>query len=109
MNAVIALIGLRGRRRGGKRIRGERYLVAAALSKIGAGMVLLVRKVGVALLVCFFSGRRDMCVCCLCLAGAFTLSKSDAFPQYIISEVSLPLRLLVVPCVFPRDLHIVYW
>ena len=87
---AVALIGLRGRGRGGKRRRGERSLVAAALSKIGAGVALRVREVGVALLLCFFSGRRDMCVCCLCFAGAFTLSKSDASPQYIISKVSLP-------------------
>ena len=86
---AVALIGLRGRGRGGKRRRGERSLVEAALSKIGAGVALLVREVGVALLLCFFSGRRDMCVCCLCFAGAFTLSKSDASPQYIISVVSL--------------------
>ena len=46
-------------------------LVAAALSKIDAGVALLVREVGVALL-CFFSGRRDMCICCLCFARAFT-------------------------------------
>ena len=85
-----SLIGLRGHGRGGKRKRGERFLVAAALSKIGAGVALLVRKVGVALLLCFYSGRRDMCVCCLCFASAFTLSKSDASPHYIISGVSLP-------------------
>ena len=87
---AVALIGLRGHARGGKRKRGERSLVAAALSKIGEGVALLVREVGVALLLCFYSGRRDMCVCCLCFAGAFTLSKSDASPQYIISGVSLP-------------------
>ena len=81
---AVALIGLRGRGRGGKRgRRGERSSVAAALSKIGAGVALLVREVGVALLLYFFSGRRDMCVCCLCFAGAFTLSKSDASPQYL--------------------------
>eukprot|EP00904_Undaria_pinnatifida_P009286 jgi/Undpi1/5488/HiC_scaffold_2.g00767.m1 len=56
---AVALIGLRGRGRGGKRRRGERSLVAAALSKIGAGVALLVREVGVALLLCFYSGRRD--------------------------------------------------
>ena len=87
---AVALIGLRGRGRGGKQRRGERSLVAAALSKIGAGVALLVREVGVALLLCFYSGRRDMCVCCLCFAGGFTLSKPDASPQYIISGVSLP-------------------
>ena len=86
---AVALIGLRGRGRGGKR-RRERSLVEAALSKIGAGVALLVREVGVVLLLCFFSGRRDMCVCCLFFVGAFTLSKSDASPQYIISGVSLP-------------------
>ena len=49
-------------------------------------------EVGVALLLlCFFSGKRGMCVCCrLCFAGAFTLSKSGASPQYIMSKVSVP-------------------
>ena len=71
-------IALRGHGRGGKRRRGER----AALSKMDAGMALLVREVGVALLLCFYSGRRDiMCICCLCFARAFTFSKSDASPQ----------------------------
>ena len=87
---ALALIGLRVRRRGGKRRRGGPHLVEAALSKIGAGVALLVREVGVALLLCFFSGRRDMCVCCLSFMGAFTLSKSDASPQYIVPGVSLP-------------------
>ena len=87
---AVALIGLRGRGRGEKRRGGGRSLVASALSKIGAGMALLVREVGVALLLCFSSRRRDMCVCYLCFVGAFTLSKSDASPQYIISGVSLP-------------------
>ena len=82
------MIGLRGRGRGGKRRRGGRFLAEAALSKIGAGVALLVREVGVALLLCFFSGRRDMCVCCLFFVAAFTLSKSDASPQCIISGVS---------------------
>ena len=54
-------IALCGHGRGGKRRRGER-LVAAALSKIDAGVTLLVWEVGVALL-CFFSGRWDMCIC----------------------------------------------
>ena len=62
---AVALIGLRGRGRGGKRRRGGRSLVEAALSKIGAGVALLSREVGVALLLCFFSGRRGMYVCCL--------------------------------------------
>ena len=39
--------------------------VAAALSKIDAGVALLVREVYVALL-CFYSRRRNMCICCLC-------------------------------------------
>ena len=73
-----ALIGLRGRGRGGKRRRGGRSLVEAALSKIGAGVALLLREVGVAIALCFFSGRRNLCVCCLFFVGAFTLSKSDA-------------------------------
>ena len=46
-------------------------LVAAALFKIDAGMALLVRVIGVALL-CFYSGKRDMCICCLCFARGFT-------------------------------------
>ena len=77
---AVALIGLRGHGRGGKRRTGERSLVAAALSNIDAGVALLVREVGVALLLCFYSGRRDMCICCLFFAGAFTWSKSDASP-----------------------------
>ena len=35
---AVALIGLRGHGRGGKRRRGERSLVAAALSKIDTGV-----------------------------------------------------------------------
>ena len=35
-----------------------------------------VREIGVALHPCFYSGRRDMCVCFLCFPGAFTWSKS---------------------------------
>ena len=42
---AVALIGLRGHGRGGKRRRGERSLVAAALSKTGAGVALLAREV----------------------------------------------------------------
>ena len=53
---------------------------AAALSKIDAGVALMVREVGVALL-CFYSGRRHMCICCLCFARAFTFPKSDASHQ----------------------------
>ena len=77
---AVALIGLRGRGRGGKRRRRRRSPVAAALSKLHAGLALLVREVGVALLLRFFWGRRDMCVCCLCFVGAFTLSKSGTRP-----------------------------
>ena len=87
---AVALICPRGRGRGGRRRRGGRSHVEAALSKIGAGVALLVREVGVVLLLCFSSGRRDMCVCCLFFVGAFMVSKSDASPQYIISGVSLP-------------------
>ena len=84
-------IAVRGHGRGGKRRRGEQSLVAAALSKIDAGVALLVREVGVALLICFYSGRRDiMCICCLCFARAFTFPKSDASPKQIIFRVSLP-------------------
>ena len=83
LKAVASLIGLRGHGRGGKRRRGERSLVAPALFKIDVEVALLVRALGVALVLCFYSGRRDMCICCHCFAGAFTLSKSDASPQYI--------------------------
>ena len=74
-------IGLRDHGRGGKRRRGKPSLVATALAKINAGVALLVREVGVALFLCFCSGRRDMCICCLCFARAVKLSKSDVFPQ----------------------------
>ena len=60
---AVALIGLRGHGRGGKRRRGERSLVAAALSKEICGGGLLVREVGVALLLCFYSGRRGTGMC----------------------------------------------
>ena len=56
-------------------------LVAAALSKIDSGVALLLREVGVALLLCLYSRRRGMCICCICFAHAFTFSKSDASPQ----------------------------
>ena len=64
------MTGLRGHGRGEKRGRGERSLVAAALSKIDAGVALLVPEVGVALLLCFYSGRRDIDVCLLSLLRA---------------------------------------
>ena len=41
---AVALIGRRGCGRGEKRSRGGRSLVASALSKIGAGVALLVRE-----------------------------------------------------------------
>ena len=66
----VALIGLRGRGREGKRRRGGRSLVEAALSKIGAGVALLVREVGVALLLCFFSVG-GICVSAVFLRGGF--------------------------------------
>ena len=99
---AVAMIGLRGHGQGGKRRRrGERSLVAAALFKIDAGVALLVREVGVALLLCFFSRRRDMCVCCLCFVGAFTLSKSDASPQpIIIRSVSTKTTADSAVCIF---------
>ena len=77
---AVAFIGLRGHGRGGKRRRrGELSLVAAALSKIDAGVALLVREVGVALIFCFYSGYVYLLLSLL--RGAFTLSKSDASPQ----------------------------
>ena len=68
-------ISLRGYGGGGKRRRGDRSLAAAALSVIDAGVALRVLAVGVALLLCFYSGRRDiynMCIFCLCFTRAFT-------------------------------------
>ena len=55
-------IALRGHGRRGKRRIEERSLLAAALSKIDVGVDLFVRDVGVALLLCFYSGRRDICI-----------------------------------------------
>ena len=77
---AVALIGLRGRGRGGKRRRGGRSLVEATLSKIGAGVALLVREVGVALLLCFFSGRRDMCLLSF-LRGGFHVVEIGRVPS----------------------------
>ena len=57
----VALIGLRGHRRGRNRRKGEQSLVAAVLSKTGAGVALLVREVSVALLLCF-SRKGGICV-----------------------------------------------
>ena len=99
---AVALIGLRGHGREGKRRRRERSRVAVALCMIGAGVALLVRVVGGPLFP-VFTREGGICVCCLCLTGAFTLSKSDASPQEIISGVSLPSRLNTVPSRFPRD------
>ena len=83
---AVALIGLRCRGRGGKRRRGERSLVAAALSKIGAGVALLVRMVGVALLV--YSGRRQVCLLSL-LRGWFHVVEVGRDPLiHIIRSVS---------------------
>ena len=58
----------------------ERSLVAAALSKISAGVALLVRKVGVALLLCFYSGRRDVCLLSL-LRGWFHVVEIGRVPS----------------------------
>ena len=49
---AVALSGLHGQG------RGKRFLVAVALSKIDAGVALLLREVGVAILLCFCSRRR---------------------------------------------------
>ena len=64
---AAAVIGMRGHGRGGKRKRGERSVVSTALSKIDAGVALLVREVGVALLLYFYPGRRDIYVYLLSL------------------------------------------
>ena len=79
----VALIGLRGHGRGGKRRRGERSLVAAALSKTDARVVLLAREVDVALLLCFYSGRRGMCIYLLLslLRGCFHVVEIGRVPS----------------------------
>ena len=77
---AVALIGRGVRGRGGKRRRGQRSLVATALSKIGAGVALLVREVGVALLLCFYSGRRDVCLLSL-LRGWFHVIEIRRVPS----------------------------
>ena len=61
---------LRGHGLGGKRRRGERSLGAAALFKLDAGVALLVSDIGVALLLCFYSGRGDTYVYLLSLIRA---------------------------------------
>ena len=55
-------IALHGHGPGGKQRRGERFVVAVALCKIDAGVALLLREVDASLLLCFYSGRRDMYV-----------------------------------------------
>ena len=54
------------------RRRGERSSRCGGVVKDRCGDRLLVREVGVALVFRFYSGRRDMCICCLCFARAFT-------------------------------------
>ena len=59
----------------------ERFpLVAAALSKKDAGVALLVREVGVALL-CFYSERRDMCICCFYCFARGSREGNTKFPE----------------------------
>ena len=77
---AVTLIGVRGCGRGGKRRRGERSLVAAALSKIDVGVALLVREVCVALLLCFYLGRRDVCLLSL-LRGWFHVVEIGRVPS----------------------------
>ena len=78
---AVALIGVRGHGRGGKRRREERSLVAAALSKIGAGVALLVREVGVALLP-FFLLEKAGYVCLLSLLrGCFHVVEIGRVPS----------------------------
>ena len=76
---AVALSGLRGRGRGGKRRRGGRYLVETALSKIGAGMALLVREVGVALLLCF-SREGGICVSAVFSSWGFSRCRNRTRP-----------------------------
>ena len=52
---------------------------------------LLVRVVGVALLLCFYSGNRDTCIYLLSLLrGCFHVVEIGRFPQKITSGVALP-------------------
>ena len=70
-------VALRGHGRGGKRRRGERSLVAAALSKIDAGVALLVREVGVAVPLCFFSGKAaGICVSAVFVSRVLSRSRN---------------------------------
>ena len=102
-------IGLRGHRQGGKRRRGERSLVAAALSKIDAGVALLVREVGVALLLCFYSGRRDRCICCLCFAPCFHVVEIGRVSSiYNIRSVSTMTIADSAVCIFYWETKILF-
>ena len=108
-------IALRGHGRGGKRRRGERSLVAAALSKIDAGVALVVREVGVALLLCFYPGRRKyiyIYVLLLSLLRAcFHVCEVGRVPSInSIRSVYHDDGLLTVPCVFStQETNIIYW
>ena len=77
-----ALIALRGHGRGGKRRRGERSLVAAALSKIDAGVALLVREVGCCSACSLFLLGKAEYVCLLSLLrGCFHVVETGRVPS----------------------------
>ena len=64
--------------------------VAAALSKIDAGVALLVREVGVVALLCFYSEMRGVCVPAVFASRVLSRSlNSDASPQEILCGVSI--------------------
>ena len=87
----VALIGLRGHRRGGKRRRGDRPLVAAASPKTGAGVALLVREVGVATSSMFFSEKAGIVCLSSLLRGFFHVVVIGRAPSiHNIRSVSIP-------------------
>ena len=87
---AVAFMGHRGHGRGGTRRRGEHSLVAAVLSKIGAGLALLVREVGVALLLCLYSGKAAYACSLSLLRGCFHVVEIGPVPP-IRNNRSVPL------------------
>ena len=85
---AVALIGLRGRGRGGKRRRGGRSLVAAALSKMDAGVALLVGRLAYASSLFFLGKAGYVCLLSL-LRGCFHVVEIGRVPSmHIIRSVS---------------------
>ena len=89
---AVALIGLRGRGRGGKRRRGERSLVAAALSKICARVAFSCTGGWRNASSMFFLGKAGQYVCLLSLLRAcFHVVEILRVPSiHNIRSVSIP-------------------